>query len=164
MKRFSQIAYSKDTKTLDVGAGLTWGDIYKFLSTPEYRELGVVGGDPLVGVSGWLLGGGYSLLTNKHGLGMDNVVGFQVQLPPKATPHLQVLPSDTTFCNVNPRENPDLFKALKVWPSYRCNMALLLIFFVQGGGHNFGIVTRFTLQTYMGDARVSFRIALVDSH
>jgi FAD/FMN-containing dehydrogenase len=103
MKQFNQIAYNKDTKTLDVGAGLTWSDIYKFLDTPEYHKLGVVGGDPLVGVSGWLLGGGYSLLTNKHGLGMDNVVGFQV-----------LLPSDTTICNVNPGENPDLFKALKV--------------------------------------------------
>jgi len=113
MKQFNQITYNKDTKTLDVGAGLTWSDIYKFLDTPEYRKLGVVGGDPLVGVSGWLLGGGYSLLTNKHGLGMDNVVGFQV-LPPSAATQLQVLPSDTTICNVNPGENPDLFKALKV--------------------------------------------------
>ncbi len=45
-------------------------------------------------------------------------------------------------------------------------MALLIIFFltVKGGGHNFGIVTRFTLQTYMGAARVSFRVALVDFH
>jgi len=66
---------------------------------------------------------------------MDNVVGFQV-LPPSATTQLRVLPSDTTgVCNANPGENPDLFKALK------------------GGGHNFGIVTRFTLQTYMGAAR-----------
>ena len=34
----------------------------------------------------------------------------------------------------------------------------------KGGGHNFGIVTSFTLQTYPGEARVSFRIALVGSH
>ena len=66
MKRFNQIVYNKDTKTLDVGAGVTWGEVYKFLDTPDCRELGVVGGDPLVGVSGWLLGGGYSLLTNWH--------------------------------------------------------------------------------------------------
>jgi len=64
MKQFNQISYDKDFETLDVGAGVTWGDVYKFLDAPEYRKLGVVGGDPLVGVSGWLLGGGYSLLTN----------------------------------------------------------------------------------------------------
>jgi hypothetical protein len=40
MKQFNQITYNEDTKTLDVGAGLTWGDIYKFLDTPKYSELG----------------------------------------------------------------------------------------------------------------------------
>lgn len=114
MKQFKQIAYNKDTKTLDVGAGATWNDVYTFLyATPEYRKLSVVGGGPSVGVSGWLLGGGYSILTNKHGLGMDNIVGFQV-LTPSVTTQLQVLPSDTTVCNVNPGKNLDLFKALKV--------------------------------------------------
>ena len=34
----------------------------------------------------------------------------------------------------------------------------------KGGGHNFGIVTRFTLQTFMGEERVSFHVAVVDSH
>ena len=107
MKQFDQIVYNKDTKTLDVGAGVTWGKVYDFLaSAEEYRELGVVGGDPRVGVSGWLLGGGYSLLTNRHGLGIDNVVGFQV-VTPNGT-------NDPTLRNANPRENPDLFKALKV--------------------------------------------------
>ena len=105
MNQFKQIVYNSDSKTLDVGSGLTFDDVYKFLDTPEYSGLGVVGGDPLVGVSGWLLGGGYSLLTNKHGLGMDNVVGFQV-LTPSA--------NDPTLRNANLGENPDLFKALKV--------------------------------------------------
>jgi FAD/FMN-containing dehydrogenase len=116
MKQFNQIVFNNDTYTLDVGAGLTWDDIYKFLNsdTPDYRNLGVVGGDPLVGVSGWLLGGGYSLLTNKHGLGVDNVVEFRV-LTPSAIAQLQALPSDTTgVINANPQENPDLFMALKV--------------------------------------------------
>jgi len=121
MKRFTQIAYDKDKKTLDVGAGLTWREVYDYLATvASDHEVGVVGGDPLVGVSGWLLGGGYSLLTNKYGLGVDNIVGFQV-----------FLPGARTVCNANREENPDLFKALK------------------GGGHNFGIVTQFTLQTHI---------------
>ena len=48
---------------------------------------------------------------------------------------------------------------------YHYNMAFLIIKFLdfKGGGHNFGIVTSFTLQTYPGEARVSFRVALVDS-
>ena len=107
MKQFNQITYNKNTKTLDVGAGATWNDVYTFLdSTEEYRKLGVVGADPKVGVSGWLLGGSYSLLTNRYGLGMDNVVGFQVVTP--------YGPKHATIRNANPRENPDLYKALKV--------------------------------------------------
>ena len=109
MKQFNHIVYNKDTKTLDVGAGATWNDVYTFLdSTEDYRKLGVVGAGPSVGVSGWLLGGGYSLLTNWHGLGIDNVVGFRVVTP--NGPDLE----GPTIRDANPRENPDLFKALKV--------------------------------------------------
>lgn len=162
MKQFNQISYNKDFETLDVGAGATWADVYKYLDAPEYRKLGVVGGDPLVGVSGWLLGGGYSLFTNSFGLGMDNVVGYQV-ITPNSTTEYQDLPNDPKIRNANSKENPDLFKALKVYPLYyyHYNVAFLIVFFFffdfKGGGHNFGIVTRFTLQTYKGAERVKFQ-------
>ena len=112
LTKFNQIAYDNDKKTLDVGAGVTWSKVYSYLATlTSDRELGAVGGDPRVGVSGWLLGGGYSLLTNKYGLGMDNVVEFQV-----------LLPGARAVCNVSRIENPDLFKALKVWSSCHHNL------------------------------------------
>ena len=91
--------------TLDVGAGVIWGEVYKYLEPGP--ALGVVGGDPLIGVSGWLLGGGYSLLTNRFGLGIDNIIGFRVVLPNKG------------ICNANDEENPEIFKALKVRSLYR---------------------------------------------
>ena len=120
MNKFTEITYDKDTKTLNVGAGLTWEIVYNFLEK-HHPNLGVVGANPAVGVSGFLLGGGYSLLTNKHGLGMDNVVGFRV-----VTPHG---PNGPTILDANPRENPDLFKALKVGtlPSYHYNMAFFIL-------------------------------------
>ena len=42
-------------------------------------------------------------------------------------------------------------------------MAFLIIFFLvfKGGGHNFGIVTRFTLQTYKGAERVKVSVSLL---
>lgn len=123
MKQFNHIKYDKEKKTLDVGAGVIWKDVYEYLepfaSDASDHAPGVVGGDPLVGVSGWLLGGGYSLQTNKFGLGIDNVIGFQV-----------LLPGAQAVCNVSREENPEIFKALK------------------GGGHNFGIITQFTLQVH----------------
>ncbi|KXN88054.1 Bifunctional solanapyrone synthase [Leucoagaricus sp. SymC.cos] len=120
MRKFDHIAYNKEKKTLDVGAGVLWRDVYKYLEQFQAdRAPGVVGGDPLVGVSGWILGGGYSLQTNRFGLGIDNIVGFRV-----------LLPGAKSACNVSQEENPELFKALK------------------GGGHNFGIITQFTLRVH----------------
>ena len=45
-------------------------------------------------------------------------------------------------------------------------MTVLIIFILtdKGGGHNFGIVTWFTLKAYDRARRVSFRAVLVDSH
>jgi len=105
MKRFNYINYNKGENVLDVGAGVIWKDVYDYLSLfGSEPDLGVVGGDPLVGVSGWLLGGGYSLLTNRFGLGIDNVIAFQVILPSKG------------ICNIHhdSEEDREIFRALKV--------------------------------------------------
>jgi FAD/FMN-containing dehydrogenase len=110
MTHFNQIEYDKEKKTLDVGAGVIWKDVYNYLEPfASDHAPGVVGGDPLVGVSGWLLGGGYSIQTNSFGLGIDNIVGFRVLLPDKAV------------CNVSREENPEIFKALKVRSLYHNN-------------------------------------------
>ena len=106
MNKFNQITSHGgelgEDVTLEVGAGVTWGDVYKYLEA-HHPDRAVIGGDPRVGVAGWLLGGGYSLITNMHGLGIDNIGGFRV-----------FVPSDRTFRNANDRENPELFWALKV--------------------------------------------------
>jgi len=103
MKQFNNIEYDEEKKTLDVGGGVTWGDVYTYLqSWASDYALGAVGGDPATGVSGWLLGGGYSVLTNRFGLGIDNIVGFRVLLPGRAVSYVSL------------EENPEIFKALKV--------------------------------------------------
>ncbi|TGO13552.1 hypothetical protein BTUL_0068g00240 [Botrytis tulipae] len=85
----------------------------------EPRGLMVVGGrDSTVGVGGFLLGGGISFLSQRYGWGSDNVRNFEIVL------------SNGTIANANAHDNPDLYWALR------------------GGGNNFGIVTRFDLQTY----------------
>jgi FAD/FMN-containing dehydrogenase len=121
MTRFNRTEYDAKTKYAIVGAGNAWDSVYKALE-PLGRN--VVGGRlPGIGVAGFTLGGGesrirhtvletcllnlqiftgYSWLTNQHGLGLDNVVQFEIALP------------NGTAANVTSEGNPDLFFALRV--------------------------------------------------
>ncbi|KAJ5101068.1 6-hydroxy-D-nicotine oxidase [Penicillium angulare] len=85
----------------------------------EERKLSAIGGrDQQVGLGGFLLGGGMGALPHLFGLGADGVKNFEVLL------------ADGTLVNANINENSDLYSVLK------------------GGGSNFGIVTRFDLETH----------------
>ncbi|KAH7370611.1 hypothetical protein BKA65DRAFT_445597 [Rhexocercosporidium sp. MPI-PUGE-AT-0058] len=85
----------------------------------EPYNLTVVGGRVGdVGVGGLLVGCGLSFLSAQYGLPCDNINSYEVVL------------SNSTIVNANAEENPDLFWAMK------------------GGGNQFGIVTKFTVNTY----------------
>ncbi|ODA81015.1 hypothetical protein RJ55_03976 [Drechmeria coniospora] len=85
----------------------------------EEQKLSAIGGrDQQVGLGGFLLGGGMGALPNLYGLGADGIKNFEVML------------ADGKLVNANAKENTDLWRALK------------------GGGSNFGIVTRFDLETH----------------
>ncbi|KAG6908411.1 hypothetical protein DXG01_004772 [Tephrocybe rancida] len=116
MKRFSEVTYNAATQTAVIGAGLIWDDVYAALAP---YNVNVVGGRVTgVGVAGFTLGGGYSWLTNQHGLTIDTVVAFELVKPSGA------------IVTVTATSDPNLFFGLK------------------GGMNNFGIVTRFTLKTF----------------
>ena len=66
MARFREIVIHEDTGTVDIGAGLTWTEVYEYLVP---KGLNVVGGRLNgVGVAGLTLGGGehYSHLQLVH--------------------------------------------------------------------------------------------------
>ncbi|KAG8780057.1 hypothetical protein FRC19_007956 [Serendipita sp. 401] len=115
---FDKVKYRSSDKTLSVGSGCLWDQVYREILTQKRY---VIGGSARegVGVAGWLLGGGYSLYSNQYGLGIDNIVEFEV-----------VLPSGDIVRAKSTGRYSDLFEALK------------------GGGNNFGIVTQFVLKTY----------------
>ncbi|KAF9475602.1 FAD-binding domain-containing protein [Pholiota conissans] len=85
----------------------------------EPFNVNVVGGRVTgVGVAGFTLGGGYSWKTNQYGLTIDTVTAYELVKP------------NGNVVTVTESSDPDLFKGLK------------------GGFNNFGIVTKFTLQTF----------------
>ncbi|PGH04739.1 hypothetical protein AJ79_07018 [Helicocarpus griseus UAMH5409] len=119
LRTMNDITLSHDKQTAYIGAGATWGDVYSHLD-----ELGlmVVGGRvPSIGVGGLILGGGISFISGTKGFACDNVVNYQAK---------QVILADGRLRNVNQTSHPDLYRVLR------------------GGGNNFGIVTRFDLDTY----------------
>ncbi|KAK8076221.1 FAD binding domain-containing protein [Apiospora phragmitis] len=71
-----------------------------------------------VGVGGYLTGGGLSFHNCRTGLACDSVVRYEVVL------------GDGRIVEADKDNNPDLYHALK------------------GGGNNFGVVTRFDLETF----------------
>ena len=101
MARFRDIVLNVEEGTVEIGAGLTWTDVYSYLVP---RGLNVVGGriDGL-GVGGFTLGGGrhtlpvchvfiafaqryiritgYSWKSNQYGLTIDTVTAFELVLP-----------------------------------------------------------------------------------
>ncbi|KAL4745783.1 hypothetical protein BDW72DRAFT_46261 [Aspergillus terricola var. indicus] len=96
---FTQLILSEDKKTVNIGVGLRWADVYERL---DEHGLAVAGGrEPRVGVAGLLLGGGLSYQCNEVGVGCMGVVDYEVVL------------ADSTIVHANKDENPDLFWALK---------------------------------------------------
>ncbi|KAI3325543.1 FAD-binding domain-containing protein [Xylariaceae sp. AK1471] len=110
------LSLSKDKTTIKVGSGNRWQSVYDYL-VPQ--GLVVIGGRVgIVGVGGFMLGGGLSYLSNQYGLAMDNVKSYEVVL------------ASGRIVNASSSQNSDLYRALR------------------GGAANFGIVTTFELQVY----------------
>ena len=115
LERIDDITIAKDKKTVAIGPGNLWYDVY---TTMQPTNLAVIGGRVSgIGVGGLTLGGGISFFSNIYGWACDNVASYEVV----TASGLVVTVSPTTFS--------DLYWALR------------------GGGNNFGIVTKFNLNT-----------------
>lgn len=110
------IELAADGRSVRVGGGVSSGDLLDAL-TPR-GLCTVTGFDERVGVSGLLLGGGYGLLSRRHGLACDQLLSAEVVL------------CDGRVVETNPESEPDLFWALR------------------GAGANFGVVTAMTLRVH----------------
>lgn len=97
-----------------VKPGGRWSDVIGDLAPSGYAVTG--GRLGLVGVGGYITGGGLSFLSAQVGLAADTVQDFEVVF------------ANGTVGNVNAASNPNLFRAMK------------------GSTNQFGIVTQFTMK------------------
>ena len=116
MREIRTIEIDTSAATVRAGGGLTWGDLD---AATQEHGLAVTGGRvSTTGVAGLALGSGSGWLERKLGFTCDNLL------------EAQVVTADGRIVTASPRENADLFWALR------------------GGGGNFGIVTEFTFQLH----------------
>ncbi|HWP12893.1 MAG TPA: FAD-binding oxidoreductase, partial [Ramlibacter sp.] len=97
-------------------AGCTLADLDR--ETQLHGQAAVLGFVSTTGIAGLTVGGGFGYLTRRHGYTCDNLLS------------MEVVTADAKVVRASPRENADLFWALR------------------GGGGNFGIVTSFEYRLY----------------
>ncbi|KAI0426295.1 FAD-binding domain-containing protein [Xylaria sp. FL1042] len=116
MGRINTTLVSEDQRTARVGGGSTSRQVFGALEPYGLAYLGGRVGQ--VGMGGFTLGGGTSVLSAKYGWALDNVFEYEIVLP------------NATIVTVNETQHPELYFALR------------------GGGNNFGIVTSFTVGVF----------------
>jgi FAD/FMN-containing dehydrogenase len=99
LARLNEVTVSLDKQSVVVQGGAVWGDVYKVCQEAEVEVVG----SPLwfVGVGGFTLGGGYSPLSGKHGLTIDNLLSAVVVL------------ADGRIAKTSPTEEPELYWAIR---------------------------------------------------
>ncbi|RDA86080.1 hypothetical protein CP532_1136, partial [Ophiocordyceps camponoti-leonardi (nom. inval.)] len=88
-----------DSRSVVVGAGCKWKEVYAVLQPTGKTVVGARAGD--VGVTGSVLGGGLSYLSAQYGLACDNVISFECVL------------ANGTIATASPTSHRDLFFALR---------------------------------------------------
>lgn len=124
MSEMADISYDPELGAIAVSAGSRLLDVYETL----YRRWNVTipgGHCPTVGVGGHIVGGGFGLLSRRHGLTVDHLYAVEVVV---------VDASGTVRSVVATREESDPNRDL--WWAH-----------TGGGGGNFGVITRYWFRT-----------------
>ncbi|EEY16475.1 FAD binding domain-containing protein [Verticillium alfalfae VaMs.102] len=99
LEKINQVTLSSDKKTVLIGAGNQWSDVYRKLSKSDVAVTG--GRVSSVGVGGLSLGGGISFFSNLHGWACDNVESYEV------------VTATGIILTASPKQNPNLYWALR---------------------------------------------------
>src|SRR6516164_5321262 len=114
--RMRGIRIDPDTRTARVEAGAVWLDVVH--AAARHGLAALAGSSPDVGVAGYTLGGGMSLLGRKYGLTANNVRA------------IEMVTADGRLVRADHEQESDLFWALR------------------GGGGSFGVVTAIEFQLF----------------
>ena len=128
------ICFCSESGTIHVQAGASWGNVYGAVDKSGYVAIG--GCVPAVGIGGYILGGGYSILSRAYGgLACDNVLEYTM-----------VTADGERIVKANGSENQDLFWALK-----------------GGGGGNFGVLVDVTLKLFKSPKKFKWSRLVYDT-
>mmetsp|Transcript_9647 Transcript_9647/g.19623 ORF Transcript_9647/g.19623 Transcript_9647/m.19623 type:complete len:561 (+) Transcript_9647:197-1879(+) len=102
--------------SVKLGAGLTFSEVQDFLAPNRFVASGW---SVTVGILGWSIGGGHGPHAPSNGLGVDNVLSFDI------------VTADGSLLTCDENNNKDLFWAVR-----------------GGGGSTWGVITSITLRTH----------------
>lgn len=113
-RHLQKLHIDPNTKMATVGGGVNWGQVVA--AGAVHGLAGVSGSSFDVGVVGYCIGGGMSIIGRKFGWGADRIRSIEIVTP------------DAKLRHLSPDSEPELFWA------------------VCGGGGNFGVVTEIALE------------------
>lgn len=117
--RLDHVHVDPAARTARVGAGARWGQVQQ--AAAPFGLTGLAGSSPVISVAGYLLGGGLSWFSRRHGWACDSLRS------------LEIIDADGTPQRVSPTEDPELFWALR------------------GGGGGYGVVTELEIDLHPAD-------------
>ncbi|WP_069164634.1 FAD-binding oxidoreductase [Nocardia altamirensis] len=115
-KGLGGVAIDAERRIAKVGAGVQWGQVQAAASA--HGLTGLAGSNPVVGVTGYTLGGGHGWFSRKYGWASDAVRAFEV------------VDATGRQARVTAEHNPELFWALR------------------GGGGDFAVVTALEFELF----------------
>ncbi|KAF1961658.1 FAD-binding domain-containing protein [Byssothecium circinans] len=99
MQSMNHVNLSDDRKSVSIGPGNRWGNVYGIL---DEQNLAMIGGRvSSVGAAGLLTGGGVSFFSGRYGFACNNIQSYEVVL------------GNGTVVTASSTQNPSLFRALK---------------------------------------------------
>lgn len=137
-----QLILSEDQSTVSVGPGNHWVDVYDYLE-PSGKI--IVGGRMgVVGVPGFLLGGGISFFSWEYGWSSANIASYEVSI--EREPFLP-FPFSSFQNRTDTLKNQCVLADGSIVNATSDNAYSDLFWALRGGGNSFAIVTNFELKT-----------------